>query len=95
MRDTSPGHRHRVVFDVELSQEVSQTHGQLFVQIHHCPISMTFSTPHIAGSYGRPGAAIPIGACGAVENVSGVVGDRMPPAPIVKPDTLVDPELAT
>lgn len=39
--------------------------------------------------------AIPIGTFGAVENVGGVVGANVPPAPIVKAATLVEPELAT
>jgi hypothetical protein len=56
---------------------------------------MAFTTLHIARSYGRPGVAIPIGACGDVEKVGAVVGARIPPTPIVKPDTLVEPELAT
>lgn len=47
------------------------------------------------GTYGLPGAAIPIGVCGAVENVGGVVGIKIPPAPIVKPATFVELELAT
>lgn len=51
--------------------------------------------PAICISYGRPGVAMPMGALGAVENVGGVVGANTPPVPILKPATVVEPELAT
>lgn len=81
----------------DLQRDVNQEGGSntRTTQIHHCHTGMTFTILHIIRNYGRPGVAIPIGACGDVEKVGGVVEDRIPPVPIVKPATLVEPELAT
>jgi hypothetical protein len=95
MRDPSPCDRHGVVLMVRWVRNGGHTRGQLFVQVYHCPIGMDFVRFHMAMSHGRPGVAIPMGACGAVENVAGVIGVKTPPDPIVKPATLIEPEFAT
>lgn len=46
-------------------------------------------------TYGRPGAAMPIGVAVPTENFAGVVGVRLPFVPILKPATSFVPLFAT